>query len=54
MKPIIIRPEVVIEELGRVFSDARFNDGRATLFNSGELSDSLMNPKVMAQIAELL
>jgi spore photoproduct lyase len=52
MKPDIIRPEVIIRELDRVFHNPDFNGGHPAIFNSGELSDSLMSPKVMAQVAD--
>ncbi len=50
MKPRYVRPELVIEALDQVFTDQSFNDGKPALFNSGELSDSWMNPNLMIQV----
>ena len=50
MKPRYVRDELVIDALDQVFADPSFNDGRPALFNSGELSDSWMNPNLMIQV----
>jgi len=52
MKPAIVKPEAVLKELAEAFCAPTFNAGAPAIFNSGELSDSLMNPKVMATIAD--
>jgi DNA repair photolyase len=52
MKPAIIKPEAVLKELAEAFCAPTFNAGASAIFNSGELSDFLMNPKVMATIAD--
>jgi spore photoproduct lyase len=52
MKPRYIRVELVLEALDQVFNDPSFNGGRAAIFNSGELSDSWMNPRSMIQIVD--
>lgn len=50
MKPRYVRVELVVDALNQVFADQSFNDGRPALFNSGELSDSWMNPALMIQV----
>jgi spore photoproduct lyase len=52
MKPRYIRVELVLEALDQVFSDLSFNNGKPAMFNSGELSDSWMNPRIMIQIVD--
>lgn len=52
MKPRYVKLENVLEALQEVFNDPNFNNGKPALFNSGELSDSLMNPPMMAKIAD--
>ncbi|MGI0081136.1 MAG: spore photoproduct lyase family protein, partial [Nitrososphaerales archaeon] len=48
MKPRIIKTEYVMSALDQAFSSIK----TPSIFNSGELSDSLMNPAVMAQVAD--
>ena len=48
MKPRFVRFEYVEKALDEAFAAIR----RPAIFNSGELSDSLMNPTLMAQIAD--
>lgn len=48
MKPRIIKTEYVLSALDQAFTNIKM----PSIFNSGELSDSLMNPTVMAQIAD--
>ena len=52
MRPRYIRVELVLEALNQIFNDPSFNDGKPALFNSGELSDSWMNPRIMIQIVD--
>lgn len=52
MQPSLVNLDTVFNELDKVFSDPNFNDGKATIFNSGELSDSLMKPSFMARIVD--
>ena len=52
MRPRYIPVELVLKALDDVFSDESFNDGKPALFNSGELSDSWMNPRIMIQIVD--
>lgn len=52
MRPRYVPVEDVLHALDAVFNDSSFNDGLPAIFNSGELSDSLMNPKLMAQIVD--
>ena len=52
MKPRYIRVELILEALNQIFADPTFNEGRLAIFNSGELSDSWMNPKIMIQIVD--
>ncbi|MCD6410009.1 MAG: hypothetical protein J7L98_06765 [Candidatus Verstraetearchaeota archaeon] len=52
MKPRYVRVEHVLKALDQVFSDPLFNGGKPALFNSGELSDSLMKPDFMEKIAD--
>jgi len=52
MKPRYVNLEHVLKALDDAFNDPKFNDGEPTLFNSGELCDSLMNPAIMAEIAD--
>lgn len=48
MKPSFVRPELVLQALDEAFDRIR----TPSLFNSGELSDSLMNPSIMSLIAD--
>jgi spore photoproduct lyase-like protein len=52
MRPRYVRVELVLDALNKIFSDSSFNDGRPALFNSGELSDSWMNPNMMIQVVD--
>lgn len=52
MKPRYVRMDHVLGALDEAFADPEFNGGRPALFNSGELSDSLMNPPLMEKIAD--
>jgi spore photoproduct lyase len=52
MRPRYVRVELVLDALDQVFSDSSFNNGKPALFNSGELSDSWMNPNQMIQIVD--
>lgn len=52
MKPRFVKIEHVFNALDEVFNDPYFNDGKPALFNSGELSDSLMNPTLMSEIVD--
>jgi len=52
MKPRYVRVDLVLEALDQIFSDSSFNNGKPATFNSGELSDSWMNPRLMIQIAD--
>lgn len=48
MKPQYVKIEHILESLDEAFAKIR----APTIFNTGELSDSLMNPPMMAQIVE--
>ena len=48
MRPSFVKTEHVVAALGEAFQKIRV----PSLFNSGELSDSLMNPALMARIAD--
>jgi spore photoproduct lyase len=48
MKPRIIKLEYVLAAIDQAFSGIK----TASIFNSGELSDSLMNPSIMVQLAD--
>jgi spore photoproduct lyase len=52
MSPRYVKLNDVLRALDEVFNDPDFNDGKPALFNSGELCDSLMNPDMMAKIAD--
>jgi spore photoproduct lyase len=52
MKPRYMPVELVLEALNQIFNDSTFNEGRPAMFNSGELSDSWMNPRIMIQIVD--
>jgi len=52
MKPRFVKPESVLSALDEVFADVNFNDGKPAIFNTGELSDSLMRPELMRQIVD--
>ncbi|MGI0012563.1 MAG: radical SAM protein [Nitrososphaera sp.] len=52
MKPRYIRIDHVLMALDDVFRDPTFNDGKPTIFNTGELADSWMNPEHMIQIVD--
>lgn len=52
MRPRYVKLETVLATLEKVFGDPSFNNGQPALFNSGELCDSLMNPKHTAAIAD--
>src|SRR2546427_2354671 len=48
MQPSFVKPEYVIAALDQAFQRIK----TPSLFNSGELSDSLMNPALMSKIAD--
>jgi len=50
--PRYIKLDHVLKALDDVFNDESFNQGKPTIFNSGELADSLMNPKLMERIVD--
>jgi len=50
--PRYIKLDHVLKALDGVFNDESFNQGRPAIFNSGELADSLMNPKLMERIVD--
>ena len=50
MQPRYINAEYVLKALDYVFNDSQFNQGKPTIFNSGELADSWMNPQIMIKI----
>lgn len=52
MKPRYIPVEHVLKTLDQLFRDESFNEGKPALFNTGELSDSWMNPKIMIRIVD--
>ena len=51
-RPRFVRLNYVLRALDEVFKDPLFNDGKPTLFNSGELADSLMKPELMEIICD--
>jgi len=50
MQPRYINAEYILKALDYVFNDSQFNQGKPTIFNSGELADSWMNPQIMIKI----
>jgi spore photoproduct lyase len=52
MKPSYVKLHYVFNALDEAFNDPHFNGGKPALFNSGELSDSLMNPPLMSEIVD--
>ncbi|MEM3907068.1 MAG: radical SAM protein [Nitrososphaerota archaeon] len=52
MKPRFVKVRHILDALDEVFNDPYFNGGKPALFNSGELSDSLMNPSLMSEIVD--
>jgi len=50
--PRYVKLDHVLNALDEVFSDESLNQGKPMIFNSGELADSLMNPKSMERIAD--
>jgi spore photoproduct lyase len=52
MQPKYININHVLAALETVFSDDHFNGGKSAIFNTGELSDSWMNPKNMIKIVD--
>lgn len=52
MRPRFVKAESILNALDEVFVDATFNDGKPAIFNTGELSDSLMRPELMRQIVD--
>lgn len=52
MKPRFVKIQHILNALNEVFNDPYFNNGKPALFNSGELSDSLMNPSLMSEIVD--
>jgi len=53
MKPRFVKAESILRALDEVFADPNFNNGRPAIFNTGELSDSLMRPELMRQIVDI-
>lgn len=52
MKPRFVKIQYILHALDEVFHDPYFNGGKLALFNSGELSDSLINPTLMSEIVD--
>lgn len=52
MRPRFVRPDSILKALDEVFGDPTFNYGKPAIFNTGELSDSLMKPELMRQIVD--
>jgi len=52
MHPRFVKPESILRALDEIFSDSAFNGGKPAIFNTGELSDSLMKPELMRQIVD--
>lgn len=52
MQPRFVKPESILTALDEVFADHNFNNGKPAIFNTGELSDSLMRPELMRQIVD--
>lgn len=52
MQPRFVKVESILRALEEVFADPSFNNGKPAIFNTGELSDSLMRPEFMRQIVD--
>ena len=52
MQPRFVKAESILPALDEVFADPNFNNGKPAIFNTGELSDSLMRPELMRQIVD--
>ena len=50
--PRYVKLDHILGALDEVFNDEFFNEGKLTIFNTGELADSLMNPRFMEKIAD--